>query len=49
MESIIAPLVAAYAANVQYDTEGVVTYENLIEDEQIAIALNAIEDGNGEA
>jgi len=39
MESIIGPLVAAFAANTQYDTEGVVTYDHLIEDEQIAIAL----------
>ena len=32
MESIIGPLVAAFAANTQYDTEGVVTYEHMIFD-----------------
>jgi hypothetical protein len=43
MDSIIAPIVASFASNVQYDIEDVVTYDDLIEDELKAIA-KAIEE-----
>jgi len=43
MESIIAPLVAAFAANTQYDDD-VVTYDDLLEQQEAAIHYATYED-----